>query len=139
MLWIENNAIQGSADTMNYLRKLGKKIFYVTNNSTKIRSDFAAKAQQLGFIASQVIMSYILIHSLSLSSLLEIIQFIINTFQDEILSTAYLVAHYLKGIGFTKKVYLLGSNGIGEELKAVGIRHIGVGVSTFRTSFYLIK
>lgn len=39
------------------------------------------------------------------------------------------MAHYLKGIGFTKKVYLLGSNGIGEELKAVGIRHIGVGVS----------
>lgn len=49
--------------------------------------------------------------------------------QDEILSTAYLVAHYLKGIGFTKKVYLIGSNGIGDELKAVGIRHIGVGVS----------
>lgn len=54
VLWIDNNAIPGSADTMNYFRKLGKKIFYVTNNSTKIRSDFAAKAQQLGFIASQV-------------------------------------------------------------------------------------
>lgn len=43
---------------MNYFRKIGKKIFYVTNNSTKIRSDFAAKAQQLGFIASQVIIKY---------------------------------------------------------------------------------
>lgn len=51
------------------------------------------------------------------------------SFQDEILSTAYLVAHYLKDIGFSKKVYLLGSNGIGEELNAVGISHIGVGVS----------
>lgn len=49
--------------------------------------------------------------------------------QDEILSTSYLVAHYLQGIGFKKKVYLLGSNGIGDELKAVGIEHIGVGVS----------
>lgn len=40
---------------MNLFRKLGKKIFYVTNNSTKVRSDFAIKAQQLGFIASQVL------------------------------------------------------------------------------------
>ncbi|RVE47667.1 hypothetical protein evm_007656, partial [Chilo suppressalis] len=107
VLWIENNAIPGAADTINYLRKLGKRIFYVTNNSTKIRSDFAAKAQQLGFIASS----------------------------EEILSTAYLVAHYLKGIGFTKKVYLLGSNGIGEELKAVGIRHIGVGPDHVKPDF----
>ncbi|XP_060802705.1 glycerol-3-phosphate phosphatase isoform X2 [Amyelois transitella] len=107
VLWIDNNAIQGSADAMNYFRKLGKKIFYVTNNSTKIRSDFAAKAQQMGFIASQ----------------------------EEILSTAYLAAHYLKGIGFTKKVYVLGSNGIAEELKAVGIRHIGVGPDLVKPDF----
>ncbi|CAH0694107.1 unnamed protein product [Spodoptera exigua] len=107
VLWIDNNAIPGSADAMNYFRKLGKKIFYVTNNSTKIRSEFASKATQLGFIASQ----------------------------EEILSTAYLVAHYLKGIGFTKKVYLLGSNGIGEELKAVGVRHIGVGPDHVKPDF----
>ncbi|KOB78039.1 putative 4-nitrophenylphosphatase [Operophtera brumata] len=101
VLWIDNNSIPGAADAMNFFRKIGKKIFFVTNNSTKIRTDFASKAQQLGFTATQ----------------------------DEILSTAYLVAHYLKGIGFTKKVYLLGSNGIAEELKAVGIRHTGVGPS----------
>ncbi|XP_059053890.1 glycerol-3-phosphate phosphatase [Achroia grisella] len=111
VLWIDTTAIPGSADTINYFRKQGKRIFYVTNNSTKIRSDFAAKAQQLGFIASQ----------------------------DEILSTAYLVAHYLKGIGFTKKVYLLGSNGIGEELKAVGIRYIGVGPDHVQPDFKSMK
>ncbi|XP_063363695.1 glycerol-3-phosphate phosphatase [Cydia amplana] len=111
VLWIDNNAIPGSADAMNYFRKIGKKIFYVTNNSTKIRSDFAAKAQQLGFIASQ----------------------------DEILSTAYLAAHYLKGIGFTKKVYLVGSNGIGEELKAVGIRHTGIGPDLVKPDFKSMK
>ncbi|CAH0584323.1 unnamed protein product [Chrysodeixis includens] len=107
VLWIDNNAIPGSAEAMNLFRKLGKKIFYVTNNSTKVRSDFAIKAQQLGFIASQ----------------------------EEILSTAYLVAHYLKGIGFTKKVYLIGSNGIGEELKAVGIRHYGIGPDPVKADF----
>lgn len=54
VLWIDNNAIAGAAEAINHLRKLGKKIFYVTNNSTKIRSDFASKATQLGFIASEV-------------------------------------------------------------------------------------
>ncbi|XP_041986368.1 glycerol-3-phosphate phosphatase isoform X2 [Aricia agestis] len=107
VLWINNNSIPGSADAINYFRKLGKKIFYVTNNSTKIRSDFAVKAQQMGFIAEP----------------------------EEILSTAYLVAHYLKGIGFTKKVYLIGSNGIGDELKAVGIRHIGIGPDPVKPDF----
>ncbi|XP_028172569.1 glycerol-3-phosphate phosphatase isoform X2 [Ostrinia furnacalis] len=107
VLWIDKNAIPGSADAMNYFRKLGKKIFYVTNNSTKTRSEFAAKAQELGFIASQ----------------------------EEILSTAFLAAHYLKGIGFTKKVYILGSNGIGEELKAVGIRNFGVGPDPVKADF----
>ncbi|KAG7296156.1 hypothetical protein JYU34_021255 [Plutella xylostella] len=107
VLWIDNNVIPGAPDAMNYFREIGKKIFYVTNNSTKIRSEFAAKAQQLGFIAST----------------------------EEILSTAYLVAHYLKGIGFTKKVYLIGSNGIGEELKAVGIRHSGIGPDHVKPDF----
>lgn len=54
VLWINNSAIPGSAEAMNFFRKLGKRIFYVTNNSTKIRSDFAVKAQQLGFIAEPV-------------------------------------------------------------------------------------
>lgn len=54
VLWINNNAIPGSAEAMNFFRNLGKKIFYVTNNSTKTRSEFALKAQQLGFIAEPV-------------------------------------------------------------------------------------
>ncbi|KAJ0178263.1 hypothetical protein K1T71_006086 [Dendrolimus kikuchii] len=111
VLWIDNNAIPGSAGTMNYFRKLGKKIFYVTNNSTKIRSDFARKAQELGFVANA----------------------------EDILSTAYLVAHYLKDIDFSKKVYLLGSNGIGEELEAVGISYIGIGPDHVKPDFKSMK
>uniref|UniRef100_A0A2H1VUG0 SFRICE_024828 n=1 Tax=Spodoptera frugiperda TaxID=7108 RepID=A0A2H1VUG0_SPOFR len=99
VLWFFNNAITGSADTMNYFRKIGKKIYYVTNNSTKPRSEFATTAAKLGFVACP----------------------------EEILTAAFLVAHYFKGIQFSKKVYLLGSHGIGEELEAVGVRHIGVG------------
>ena len=49
--------------------------------------------------------------------------------QEEFYSTSYLVAAYLKGIEFKKKVYLFGGKGIADELDNVGIPHIGLGVS----------
>lgn len=33
---------------------MGKRIFYVTNNSQKIRDEFVTKAKKLKFIASKV-------------------------------------------------------------------------------------
>jgi ribonucleotide monophosphatase NagD (HAD superfamily) len=48
--------------------------------------------------------------------------------QDTILCTAYLTACYLQDIGFKKKVYVVGSKGITNELHAAGIKHLDVGV-----------
>lgn len=98
VLWLETVAIPGSSDFLNKMRSLGKKIYYVTNNSTKKRDDIAAKARRLNFIVEE----------------------------NEMISTAYLTADYLKSKGI-KKAYVIGSQGITSELDRRNIQHIGVG------------
>ncbi len=49
--------------------------------------------------------------------------------QDEIFSSSFAAAAYLKSINFQKKVYIVGESGIAEELKMVGIESIGAEVS----------
>lgn len=99
VLWVHNDALPGSADVINRLKQLGKRVFFITNNSTKTRTEFAAKAAQLRF----------------------------NVAEPDIVSTAYVAAKYLQQRRFDGVVYVIGSTGITRELDAVGIRHIGTG------------
>lgn len=99
VIWVDNNTLPHATEVINKFIENGKKMFFVTNNSTKTRPEFVTKAVKMGF----------------------------NVDVDSIISTAYLAAQYLKNIGFSKKVYIVGSTGIARELDAVGIRHIGVG------------
>lgn len=54
VLWIHANAIDGSASVINKFKDMGKKVFFVTNNSTRTRSEAAVKAQQLKFNITEV-------------------------------------------------------------------------------------
>ncbi|XP_065333341.1 glycerol-3-phosphate phosphatase [Cloeon dipterum] len=100
VLWMGDNEVIDSANiTLNKLQELGKKVFYVTNNSTKSRDDYVKKCARLGFKADK----------------------------ESIIGTSYIAASYLKNIGFNKKVYVIGTEGITKELDAVGISHIGIG------------
>ncbi|CAD6208809.1 GSCOCG00003616001-RA-CDS [Cotesia congregata] len=99
VLWHHNNPIAGAAEVMNSFVGLGKKVFYITNNSTKSCEEFLEKFNNLKFPAHE----------------------------DNILCTSYLVAKYLKNKNFQKKVYMIGSAGIAKELDKVGIAHVGLG------------
>uniref|UniRef100_A0A6M2DLX8 Putative phosphoglycolate/pyridoxal phosphate phosphatase family n=1 Tax=Xenopsylla cheopis TaxID=163159 RepID=A0A6M2DLX8_XENCH len=105
VLWIDQDALPGSPQVMNKFRELGKQIYYVTNNSTKIREDFLNKANNLGFKATK----------------------------DEIQCTSFLAADYLKNLGFKKKVYLIASEGLAKEMELAGIDHLPIGKDEMNT------
>ncbi|XP_046342123.2 glycerol-3-phosphate phosphatase-like [Haliotis rufescens] len=99
VLWDGIGAIPGSLETIKYLKKLGKRVFYATNNSSSTREQYAQKCLKFGYDATE----------------------------EEIVCTAFIGALYLKNINFTGKVYLVGNPAMGVELDKYGIRHTGIG------------
>ncbi|XP_011502094.1 PREDICTED: phosphoglycolate phosphatase [Ceratosolen solmsi marchali] len=99
VLWRETDVINGSPEAVNKLKQLGKKFFFVTNNNGNTRLELVKKCKNFGY----------------------------NAVTEEILCTSYLAAVYLKEKNFQKKVYIVGSEGIAQELDAQGIKHFGVG------------
>ena len=82
VLWNESEPIQGSPEAINLLRRLGKKVVYVTNNSGHTRAGYVQKCKELGFDADIQI--------------------------KDIFTPAFVCAQYLKRIQFKEKVCLFG-------------------------------
>jgi len=97
VIWKGDKLIDGVPETLDMLRDMGKKLIFVTNNSTKSRVGYLNKFLGLG----------------------------LNIGAEEIYSSSYAAAAYLESIKFDKKVYLIGEVGICEELDLVGIPYIG--------------
>lgn len=91
---------------INKLIELGKRVYFITNNSTKTREELAEKARVMNF----------------------------NVGLDNMISTSYLAASYLKSLNFNKKVYIVGSTGVSRELDSIGIQHMGVGPDVMQGS-----
>lgn len=91
--------IDGVASILEQLRVQGKKIFFVTNNSTKSRTGFLKKFSSLGLTVQA----------------------------EEIFSSSFAAAAYLEQYPLPagKKVYIIGQEGIGLELDLLKIPHIG--------------
>jgi HAD superfamily hydrolase (TIGR01450 family) len=100
VLWHWPNIIPGSIECINKLKSLGKKCYFITNNSTKTRQTYFEMIQKVG---------------------------VNNASIDDIVCTAWILARYLKSIDFKHKIYTIGSPAMGTELDNLELRHIGIG------------
>jgi phosphoglycolate phosphatase len=99
VIWRGDSVLEGVPETLAALRALGKKLVFVTNNSTKSRAGYMKKFTGLG----------------------------LDVRAEEIYSSSYAAAAYLKAKNFPKdkKVYVVGEVGIMEELELAGINRFG--------------
>lgn len=100
VIWRGDSLIPRVGETVEYLRGLGKRVFFVTNNSTKSRAGYLKKFTGLGLDAKA----------------------------EEIFSSSFAAAAYLEQTEFAKtgkKVYIIGEVGICEELDLIGVPYIG--------------
>ena len=99
VIWRGEEVIKGVPDTLDLLRARGKRLIFLTNNSTKSREGYRAKFESLG----------------------------INVKAEEIFASSFAAAAYLQSQSFPPdgKVYVVGHAGIQDELDLAGIQHIG--------------
>ncbi|KAL2188830.1 2-phosphoglycolate phosphatase [Thermothelomyces heterothallicus CBS 203.75] len=101
VIWSGDHVFEGVPETLELLRSRGKKIVFVTNNSTKSREDYLKKFTSLG-IPSNV---------------------------EEIFGSAYSSAIYISRILKLQppknKVFIIGEAGIEHELRSENIPFIG--------------
>ncbi len=103
VIWKGDSLIDRVPAVLDMLRAAGKKIFFVTNNSTKSRKGYLGKFLGLGLEGTKA---------------------------EEIFSSSFAAAAYLEQKKFKdtgKKVYIIGEVGIEEELDMIGVPWIGGG------------
>ena len=54
VIWVGNRPMKKSQDLVKKIRGAGKRVFFITNNSTKTREEFLAKFNKLGYEATIV-------------------------------------------------------------------------------------
>ncbi|KAI9145932.1 HAD-like domain-containing protein [Paraphysoderma sedebokerense] len=109
VLWQGSTLLPGVEKTLEYLRSKGKRLLFVTNNSTKSRESYLQKLDSLNLDTSFKPTAPEQRH-------------------DKIFGSSYATAIYLSTIlkfPEDKKVYVLGQQGIVDELENVGIRCCG--------------
>ncbi|XP_012297098.3 glycerol-3-phosphate phosphatase [Aotus nancymaae] len=107
VLWRGETAVPGAPEALRALRARGKRLGFITNNSSKTRAAYAEKLRRLGFGGPAG-----------------------PGAGQEVFGTAYCTALYLRqrlAGAPAPKAYVLGSPALAAELEAVGVACVGVG------------
>ncbi|XP_017057747.1 glycerol-3-phosphate phosphatase [Drosophila ficusphila] len=96
VLWNHDKVLDKAPETFNALRAMGKDAFICTNNSATSVVGICRKAQEMGFLVAR----------------------------NEVLSSGQALARFMKEKKFKRKAYVVGGQGIIDELKLVGIESL---------------
>ncbi|KAM9372645.1 glycerol-3-phosphate phosphatase [Phaethornis superciliosus] len=101
VLWRGETAVEGAAAALGRLAAAGKRLCYVTNNSSRTREAYTEKLRRLGFPPADT---------------------------RHVFGSAYCAARYLRqALPPGAAAYVLGSPALAAELEAVGIPPLGHG------------
>lgn len=93
-IYYGSQLIPGAMETVEYFRKQGKKVFFMTNNSTKTRQQICEKLTNMGLDCSL----------------------------SEVYTSGYAAAVYAKQLGH-KQVYIFGTESLSKEFKQYNIEN----------------
>uniref|UniRef100_UPI00358E1EB8 glycerol-3-phosphate phosphatase-like n=1 Tax=Myxine glutinosa TaxID=7769 RepID=UPI00358E1EB8 len=99
VLWRGNRAIDGAPEAVNALRRRGKRVYFVTNNSRRTRDMYEQKLRRLGFDAGR----------------------------EQVFGSAFLAAQFLRqeaSLPANGKVFVIGDAAVCEELDEAGISYV---------------
>lgn len=105
VLWSGDTLFEGTVATLEMLRNHGKQVVFVTNNSTKSRTDYKKKLESMGIPATE----------------------------EEVFGSSYSASIYISRILPERhpelkekpKVFVIGETGIEQELDSENVPHIG--------------
>lgn len=105
VLWSGDHLFDGTVATLEMLRDAGKRVVFVTNNSTKSRTDYRKKLESMGIPATE----------------------------EEVFGSSYSASIYISRIlpqrhpelNRRPKVFVIGESGIEQELDSENVPHIG--------------
>ncbi|KAL2885525.1 4-nitrophenyl phosphatase [Ceratocystis lukuohia] len=107
VLWSGDSVYENIPETLNMLKAKGKKIVFVTNNSTKSRNDYQKKLTKMG----------------------------IQCELDEVFCSSYSASIYISRIlqlpEGKHKVFAIGESGMKEELESEGLVVVGGPADTY--------
>ena len=98
VIWKGESAVENAFETLNQLKDLKKKVFFVTNNSAKSRHQYLEKLSHLGF----------------------------NSEPESMYPLSYVGPLYVKTkYPEVKKIYTMGMQGLFDEIKEAGFEAVG--------------